>query len=109
MFKGYADSNWLSVRDDTRLSIDDPVWDVTVFTKNRERLLKGEVAQGFFHAVGCVVFTAQHRLANVYPSPPSTFQGQDQLEVFKTVSKWSGYPRPTHLTPTFFRILLSTL
>ena len=33
------------------LSIDDPVWDVTVFTKNRERLLKGEVAQGFFHAV----------------------------------------------------------
>ena len=24
------------------LEIDDPVWDVTVFTKNRERLLKGE-------------------------------------------------------------------
>src|SRR5271166_4453504 len=33
------------------LSIDDPVWDVTVFTKNRQRLLKGEVAQGFFTAV----------------------------------------------------------
>jgi IS5 family transposase len=33
------------------LSIDDPVWDVTVFTKNRERLLKGEVAQGFFNAM----------------------------------------------------------
>ncbi len=33
------------------LSIDDPVWDVTVFTKNRERLLAGEVAQGFFAAV----------------------------------------------------------
>jgi transposase len=33
------------------LSIDDPVWDVTVFTKNRERLLVGEVAQGFFNAV----------------------------------------------------------
>ena len=27
------------------------MWDVTVFTKNRERLLKSEVAQGFFHAV----------------------------------------------------------
>src|ERR1700736_462489 len=26
---------------------------VTVFTKNRERLLVGEVAQGFFNAVGC--------------------------------------------------------
>ena len=29
------------------LSIDDPVWDVTVFTKNRDRLLEGEVAEGF--------------------------------------------------------------
>jgi transposase len=33
------------------LNIDDKVWDVTVFTKNRERLLKGEVAEGFFTAV----------------------------------------------------------
>ena len=33
------------------LSIDDPVWNVTVFTKNRERLLKGEVAEAFFAAV----------------------------------------------------------
>src|SRR6202034_1648907 len=33
------------------LNIDEPVWDVTVFTKNRERLLVGEVAQGFFNAV----------------------------------------------------------
>jgi Transposase domain (DUF772) len=30
------------------LYIDDPVWYVTVFTKNRERLLVGEVAQDFF-------------------------------------------------------------
>src|SRR5499427_8106515 len=33
------------------LSIDDPVWDVTVFTKNRERLLKGEVAAALLAAV----------------------------------------------------------
>src|SRR5436853_2264037 len=33
------------------LTIDDPVWDVTVFTKNRERLLKGKVADAFFAAV----------------------------------------------------------
>lgn len=33
------------------LSIDDPVWDVTVFTKNRDRLLKGAVAEAFFAAV----------------------------------------------------------
>jgi transposase len=33
------------------LSMDDPVWDATVFTKNRDRLLEGEVAQAFFEAV----------------------------------------------------------
>jgi hypothetical protein len=33
------------------LSMDAPVWDVTVFTKNRERLLEGDVARGFFRAV----------------------------------------------------------
>jgi transposase len=33
------------------LSIDDPVWDVTVFTKNRDRLVRGEVAEAFFAAV----------------------------------------------------------
>src|SRR5712692_9315581 len=33
------------------LSIDDPVWDVTVYTKNRDRLLKGEVAEAFLAAV----------------------------------------------------------
>ncbi len=33
------------------LSADDPVWHVSVFTKNRERLLRGEVAQAFFDAV----------------------------------------------------------
>jgi acetolactate synthase I/II/III large subunit len=40
--------------------------------------------------VPVVVITAQHRLAIVYPSPPSTFQGQDQLDIFKPVVKWSG-------------------
>jgi transposase len=33
------------------LSMDAEVWDATVFTKNRERLIAGEVAQGFFQAV----------------------------------------------------------
>ncbi len=35
----------------TGLAADDPVWDTTVFTKNRERLLRGLVAQRFFAAV----------------------------------------------------------
>lgn len=33
------------------LNMDDPVWDATVFTKNRERLLAGDIAQGFFDHV----------------------------------------------------------
>jgi transposase len=33
------------------LSMDDPVWDATVFTKNRQRLLEGEVAQAFLQQV----------------------------------------------------------
>lgn len=33
------------------LNMDDPVWDATVFCKNRERLLKGAVAQAFFEQV----------------------------------------------------------
>ena len=33
------------------LSMDDPVWDATVFTKNRERLLQGDIARAFFERV----------------------------------------------------------
>ena len=33
------------------LNMDDSVWDVTVFTKNRERLLDGDIAGAFFRAV----------------------------------------------------------
>ena len=33
------------------LSMDERVWDATVFSKNRDRLLAGEVADGFFAAV----------------------------------------------------------
>ena len=40
--------------------------------------------------VPLVAITAQHRLEIVYPSPPSTFQGQDQLDVFAAAVKWGG-------------------
>jgi len=33
------------------LAMDAPVWDVTVFTKNRDRLLEGDVARGFLAAI----------------------------------------------------------
>jgi acetolactate synthase-1/2/3 large subunit len=40
--------------------------------------------------VPVVVITAQHRLGIVYPTPPSTFQGQDQIDLFKPMVKWGG-------------------
>jgi transposase len=33
------------------LNMDDPIWDPTVFTKNRQRLLEGQIAQAFFEEV----------------------------------------------------------
>ena len=35
------------------LSIDDAVWDATVFSKNRDRLLEGDIARAFFERVLC--------------------------------------------------------
>ncbi len=37
-----------------------------------------------------LVITSQHRLGIVYPSSPATFQGQDQLELFRPAVKWGG-------------------
>jgi len=35
------------------LSMDDSVWDATVFSKNRDRLLEGDIARAFFERVLC--------------------------------------------------------
>jgi len=40
--------------------------------------------------VPVVAITSQHRAGIVYPSTPATFQGQDQLDLFKPVVKWGG-------------------
>src|ERR1700694_438473 len=42
------------------LSLDDPVWDATVYSKNRERLLEADIAQAFFEQV--VRLAGQHEL-----------------------------------------------
>ena len=40
--------------------------------------------------VPVVAITSQHRLGIVYPATPATFQGQDQLDLFKPAVKWGG-------------------
>ena len=39
------------------LSMDDPIWDATTFTKNRDRLLNGDVADAFFAEVLAAIRT----------------------------------------------------
>jgi acetolactate synthase-1/2/3 large subunit len=40
--------------------------------------------------VPMLAITSQHRLGLVYPSSPATFQGQDQLDVYRAAVKWGG-------------------
>jgi hypothetical protein len=41
------------------LSLDDPIWDATTFTKNRDRLLDGDVADAFFAEVLAAIKNTQ--------------------------------------------------
>lgn len=40
--------------------------------------------------VPVIVITSQHRMGLVYPSSPATFQGQDQLDMFRPLVKWGA-------------------
>ena len=61
--------------------------------------------------VPLIAITAQHRLEMVYPSPPSTFQGQDQLDVFRPAVKWGApifsWARIAEVTRMAFREMWS--
>jgi transposase len=61
------------------LNMDDPIWDVTVFTKNRERLLEGEVAAEFFDQV-----LAQARAARLLSDEHFTVDGT-------LIEAWAGH------------------
>ncbi len=52
-------------------------------------LLPG-VVNALHEGVPVLVITSQHRLGLVYPSSPATYQGQDQLDLFRSAVKWSG-------------------
>ena len=82
------------------LGIDDPVWDPTTFTKNRDRLLAGDVAAAFFEAVleqattarllSTDHFTVDGTLLEAWASHKS-FRPRDEEE--PPVSG-GGHPRP---------------
>jgi acetolactate synthase I/II/III large subunit len=57
--------------------------------------------------VPVLALTSQHRSGIVYPSTPATFQGQDQLDLFKPAVKWGApvfeWPRIPELVRMAFR------
>jgi hypothetical protein len=54
--------------------MDDAIWDVTVFTKNRERLLDGDIAEAFFPAV-------LQQIQNDFKGPNHCTAGTSELKV----------------------------
>ena len=63
------------------LNIDDPVWDVTVFTKNRERFLDGDIAAEFFSRI-----LGQARTANLLSEEHFTVDGT-------LIEAWASHKR----------------
>jgi acetolactate synthase-1/2/3 large subunit len=61
--------------------------------------------------VPVLAISSQHRAGVVYPSTPATFQGQDQLDLFKPVVKWNGpvfeWTRIPELVRMAFREMLA--
>ncbi len=48
------------------------------------------IATARHEGVPVVAITSQHRAGIAYPSTPATFQGQDQLDLFRPLVKWNG-------------------
>src|SRR5258705_9833786 len=82
------------------LNMDAPVWDATVFTKNRERLLAGDIAQAFFTRV-----LAQARQRGLLSDEPFTVDGTlieawASLKSFKRKDAAGGPPPDDPGNPT---------
>jgi transposase len=70
------------------LNMDDQVWDVTVFSKNRDRLLEGSIAQQFFQAV-IEQARARHLLSDEHFSVDGTL-----LEAWASDKSFQKKPDP---------------
>jgi transposase len=91
------------------LSMEDKVWDATVFSKNRERLLKGNMAQAFFEAVGEQArdkgllsdehFTVDGTLLEAWASKKS-YQKKDEEPKQGSGSRGEVLLRDTHASKT---------
>src|SRR5881628_539016 len=76
------------------LNMDDPIWDATVFTKNRERLLKGDVAKAFFDEV--LRIAREHDLLSDehFTVDGTLIEAWASQKSFKKKSETEGAPPP---------------
>jgi len=91
------------------LSMQDSVWDASVFSKNRERLLRGDIAQAFFEAVGRQAceknllssehFTVDGTLLEAWASKKS-YQKKDEDPKQGSGSRGEVLLRDTHASQT---------
>jgi len=91
------------------LSMEEEVWDATVFSKNRERLLKGNIAQALFEAVGRQAlekdllsdehFTVDGTLLEAWASKKS-YQKKEELPEQGSGSRGEMLLRDTHASQT---------
>src|SRR5262245_54539481 len=82
------------------LSMDDPVWDATVFTKNRERLLAGDVARALLAQVVAEA-RARHVLSSEHFSVDGTLiDAWASLKSFQRTDAPAGPPPDDPGNPT---------
>jgi transposase len=82
------------------LNMDDAVWDATVFTKNRERLLAGDVARAFLEQVVAEA-RAQHLLSSEHFSVDGTLiEAWASLKSFQRQAGRTGPPPDDPGNPT---------
>jgi transposase len=82
------------------LTLDDAVWDATVFTKNRERLLAGDVARAFLEHVVAEA-RAQHLLSSEHFSVDGTLiEAWASLKSFQRKDGVAGPPPDDPGNPT---------
>jgi transposase len=72
------------------LNMDDVIWDATVFTKNRQRLLEGDIADAFFAAV--LKQARQRCLPEITPNSRHMRHHQGTRAMWQT--PWCVFPEP---------------
>jgi transposase len=82
------------------LNVDDPVWDPTVFSKNRDRLMTADIATAFFQAVRAEAEARQLTSDEHFTVDGTLLEAWASLKSFKRVEGETGSPSDDPGNPT---------